>query len=1435
MADVIFNSADALLSLSDDAFIDAAYMALMGRKADQTGKYFYTQFLEFGGDKIDVIAQIARSKEARDFNANIAGLKKILWISKLNGLPVTPRYFKKRRLLAKRMESSIILARVGESLPEISSVYDILELYDQTFVNAAFESVLGRPADVKGMRHYLFLLRSGVDRRQLLADLSNSKEGREYNASLPGLKAEIRPFNGLRRATTALKSRLNRSKSQATRIAAIENMQHASDVRNEQRFLELRDLVKSQSYERSAFTPPPLGSDFALVRSDFRGLHAQIREKSDFLGLTKDAGGSRLPSGSRLIIYYVDHTINCPANTGMQRLVRQLARGLVEAGENIRFVKWIPEDKRFGLINKAELNHLAAWNGPKLSDGEIARYPDADSVRNDLQDPLETLDCWFLQPEVSHITYHDVPPTVDAILAARALGAKVAAVYYDAIPLRLPSYAAGLDAHEKYMQGLLLADLILPISERSAEELRLFFAQHQRARSLPSIRSVLLPGETNLADRVRAVETPLENIILSVGSMEPRKNHSRLIEAFHLFSQTALGKEWQLVLAGNIHSDVAPFIKAGMKKNPSIKLVPHPTDEELDRLYRSASFTVFPSLEEGFGLPILESLWYGVPCICANFGAMAEVAEGGGTFTINTREVGDIASALKRLAGDSDLREKLRTQATTREIKSWAGYAQEIGACLATASDHAARLNSIYFWISDTATQVFNTGIQRVIRQSARGLMEQGLKLIPVVWDAEAKRMIPANPEALLHCERWNGPRVSDWAEWIEPSNHQAPKWIMVGELVHIYLDDVTTYAREQGLRTATIFYDAIPYKMRSMYNQEWVKNHGKYMEDLIAFDKVFAISASARADLINFFLSTSQKTHSVDHRVVTLPLPCELVGYPRNRKIKKNNSEQINILMVGSIEPRKNQLLLLEAFSRASFICSKELNLTIVGKPMQPWPEMTEMMHTKLETIPNCEWLIDIDDDRLHQLYEGADFTIFPSLEEGFGLPIAESLWNGRPCIVHQTGAVAEIAQGGGCLTIDMKDKQAITDAILEMAENERFRREVAVQSVTRELKTWNQYAREIIEQLSQDRLSDALLIQEGIVQRDVRVELPNLRPRPKLSICISTYNRAGWLGVNLKNIFSQLPNPSEEIEILVVDNTSTDNTSEIVRPYLDRQDFRYLRNLKNVGMLGNLTVTAHEARGDYIWILGDDDLTRADAIDRVLRALKDHPDVALVYPNYAYTYETEPANAQDMEAFLEPCPAIVPAGPDLYAPVKVVACQNENLFTAIYSLILRRDHALRAYSQDTSGRAFSTMRTAIPTTYYVLNYMMEEPAYWIGDPIVVVNFNVSWNAYASLFILERFPEAHDLAERLGSDGEAMDRWREHFLSSLSHYWREIFENDPLNNAAHFSPERVVLRYKHLDGFRKIAPRMREVYDHAYRNLHPAANLPPEVLFATI
>ncbi len=103
------------------------------------------------------------------------------------------------------------------------------------------------------------------------------------------------------------------------------------------------------------------------------------------------------------------------------------------------------------------------------------------------------------------------------------------------------------------------------------------------------------------------------------------------------------------------------------------------TDDLLWGGYRVARFTVFPSLNEGFGLPLAESLGCGTPAITSNFGAMREIAEGGGgALLVDPRNDRSITDAMRALLSDDVLLERLRREAASRPIRTWDAYADEV-------------------------------------------------------------------------------------------------------------------------------------------------------------------------------------------------------------------------------------------------------------------------------------------------------------------------------------------------------------------------------------------------------------------------------------------------------------------------------------------------------------------------------------------------------------------------------------------------------------------------------------------------------------------------------------------------------------------------------------------------------------------------------------
>ena len=174
-----------------------------------------------------------------------------------------------------------------------------------------------------------------------------------------------------------------------------------------------------------------------------------------------------------------------------------------------------------------------------------------------------------------------------------------------------------------------------------------------------------------------------QRYILHLGTLEPRKNLVRLVQAFaqvraHDASQPSL----KLVLAGGKGWDYdAIFVEVARQGLEQEVLFPgYIADEELAWWYRAATVFVYPSLLEGFGLPVLEAMACGAPTVTSNRSSLPEVA-GDAALLVDPTSVDALAAALLRLLGDAALAAELRTRGLAQAARfPWSRTAQETAA-----------------------------------------------------------------------------------------------------------------------------------------------------------------------------------------------------------------------------------------------------------------------------------------------------------------------------------------------------------------------------------------------------------------------------------------------------------------------------------------------------------------------------------------------------------------------------------------------------------------------------------------------------------------------------------------------------------------------------------------------------------------------------------
>lgn len=149
---------------------------------------------------------------------------------------------------------------------------------------------------------------------------------------------------------------------------------------------------------------------------------------------------------------------------------------------------------------------------------------------------------------------------------------------------------------------------------------------------------------------------------LHVGTLEPRKNLLRLVHAFLLFKQ-ARKTAHQLVLAGPagwVGEEFMGFIQSPALAK-SVRWIDYVPEGDLPALYTGADAFLFPSLMEGFGLPVLEAMGCGVPVVCSHAGSLPEVA-GDAAYQADPTDIGQWAEVMGRLAKDAALTEELRSR-----------------------------------------------------------------------------------------------------------------------------------------------------------------------------------------------------------------------------------------------------------------------------------------------------------------------------------------------------------------------------------------------------------------------------------------------------------------------------------------------------------------------------------------------------------------------------------------------------------------------------------------------------------------------------------------------------------------------------------------------------------------------------------------------------
>ncbi len=394
----------------------------------------------------------------------------------------------------------------------------------------------------------------------------------------------------------------------------------------------------------------------------------------DTLSLAAEAGepAASVDVVTRSVVVDVDHSAKYDLHTGIQRVSRSLMPRWIES-DQVLPAAWTSHTGILRRLHPSELARVVDWEGGRVEPDPIDAAFAGESRATRLVIPWRSV-----------VVLVEVPPVAacDRIAAiGNYSGNRLVGIAYDAIPVSSADMVPAPDTVRfiKYLTAVKFARRMAAISASAAAEFS-GFSEALATQGLPGpdIIEVALGAPSSRGRAAGEPGDPTQHSILVVGSHEPRKNHLAVLHSAEILWRE--GHRFTLSFYGGSGwgTEFPDRVRALVRCGRSIVIRRAVSDQELEAAYRNARFSVFPSLHEGYGLPVVESLAHGTPVITTDFGSTAQVAAGGGALLVDPRNDADLTAAMRTLLTDDAILADLREQIVARPERTWADYAEEL-------------------------------------------------------------------------------------------------------------------------------------------------------------------------------------------------------------------------------------------------------------------------------------------------------------------------------------------------------------------------------------------------------------------------------------------------------------------------------------------------------------------------------------------------------------------------------------------------------------------------------------------------------------------------------------------------------------------------------------------------------------------------------------
>ncbi len=700
---------------------------------------------------------------------------------------------------------------------------------------------------------------------------------------------------------------------------------------------------------------------------------------------------------------------------------------------------------------------------------QYARRFSARFLGQELEDSLEDTPLYWQRGDVFFaldMQHHVQLARREQLQAMRMDGVVVKFLVHDLLPIQLDGFFVDAEAkalHEQWLGMIAELDGAISVSRATADALEEWMEQQGIQRSLGFHNTWVHNGadidasrpSTGLPEDAEAVLSSLRErpTFLAVSTIEPRKGQQQILEAVEWLWQR--GHDVNLVLVGKQGWHVetlAESLRHHDEKGRRLFWLEGISDEYLTQVYRASTALIAASINEGFGLSLIEAAHHDVPLIARDIPVFREVAGEHASYF-----QGDEGAQLGEHLAQWLSAYQAGTHPTVQGLRwnTWQQSAEQLKHEL--LAQHCPQ-RQLLVDVSELAQRDARSGIQRVVRS----VLQHWLANPPEGYRVEL--VYATTDEGYRYARAFTHAFTEQPGQPGEESliDH-APGDVFFGldmqPQVQIAHAPFYQRLRQDGVTVKFLLHDLLPVQMPEFFPPGNEEGFTRWLESITSTDGVICVSRTVADELRDWVAQHMPERERPlqigwSHNGADIVSSAPSTGMPEDApEVLAKLEARPSFLMVGTLEPRKGYDDSLDVFD-ALWQQGQDVNLVIVGKMGWKIEALAERIKSHPEYNRRLFWLAGISDEYLEKVYGTCSCLIAASYGEGFGLPLIEAAQKGMPIIARDIPVFREVA--GEHATYLPREMQAGTAGPVIACWLERYRKGEVRSSEAMSWLTW-------------------------------------------------------------------------------------------------------------------------------------------------------------------------------------------------------------------------------------------------------------------------------------------------------------------------------------------------------------------------------------------